>query len=67
MRRYLLTLALGLLLGGILLLGVLVARAFGSTTRSRVPGSSPAGLARLEGPSNSGASASGWAPPGRTT
>jgi hypothetical protein len=35
MRRYLLTLGLGLLLGGILLLGVLVARAFGSTTISR--------------------------------
>lgn len=46
MKRYLLTLALGLLLGAVLLLGVLVARAFGSTTASRVPASSPAGLAR---------------------
>ncbi|HEV2735054.1 MAG TPA: hypothetical protein VGV85_09445 [Longimicrobiaceae bacterium] len=34
MKRYLLTLGLGLLLGGILLLGVLVARAFGSATVS---------------------------------
>jgi len=39
MKRYLLTLGLGLLLGGILLLGVLVARAFGSTTMSRVESS----------------------------
>ena len=30
MKRYLLTLGLGLLLGAILLVGVLVARAFGS-------------------------------------
>jgi hypothetical protein len=43
MKRYLITLGLGLLLGGILLLGVLVARAFGSTTVSRVPGSGPVG------------------------
>jgi hypothetical protein len=48
MKRYLLTLGLGLLLGAVLLLGVLVARAFGSTTGSRVPGSSPAGLDRPE-------------------
>ncbi|HLL46829.1 MAG TPA: hypothetical protein VK399_08960 [Longimicrobiaceae bacterium] len=48
MKRYLLTLGLGLLLGAVLLLGVLVARAFGSTTASRVPGSGPAGLARQE-------------------
>jgi hypothetical protein len=49
MKRYLLTLGLGLLLGAVLLLGVLVARAFGSTTMSRVSDSSPAGLARQEG------------------
>lgn len=33
MKRYLLTLGLGLLLGAVLLLGVLVARAFGSGPR----------------------------------
>lgn len=48
MKRYLLTLALGLLLGAVLLLGVLVARAFGSTTASRVPASGPADRARPE-------------------
>jgi hypothetical protein len=48
MKRYLLTLGLGLLLGGILLLGVLVARAFGSTTAFRVLASSPAERARPE-------------------
>ncbi len=33
MKRYLLTLGLGLLLGAVLLLGVLAARAFGSGSR----------------------------------
>ncbi len=48
MKRHLLTLGLGLLLGGILLLGLLVARAFGSTTVSRGPGSSSVGRSGAE-------------------